>query len=211
MTYSNNSLRNRNVDDVKSEKKPEIKKVQTKGKTKIKKKSEISKIASAMISEEVTSIKEYAVYEVIIPVIKDTITQLVRGSIDMLFYGEIRSNSSRQSSTNASKVSYRDYYDGRRDSRIDTRRDSRPIQSRVSYDTLTWEYKEDAMEILDRMDEIVEQYGVVRVADLFEMAGVTGNGPTDHNYGWTSITSASVERDRYGEYYIKLQRPSPIR
>lgn len=205
--YIGKSIKNKDTEVNKKDTKPEIQKVVKKGKTKIREKSEISKIASSIVSDEVMNIKQYAIYDVIIPVIKDTLSQLGKGCIDMFFYGEIRSSSSRRSGSNASKVSYRDYYEDRRD----TRRESRPISSRISYDTLTWEYREDAVDVLDRMDEIVEQYGVVRVADLFEMAGVTGNGPTDHNYGWTSITTASVERDRHGEYYIKLQRPSPIR
>lgn len=207
--YSGNSIKNRDNKNQK-ENRPDVKKV-VKGKVKVKKKSEISKIANTMISEEVKSIKEYAIYEVVIPVIKDTITQLVKGSIDMLFYGEVRSSSSRRSSSSgASKVSYSSYYDDRYDRR-DRRPDDRRVAQRYSYDDITFTHREDAKEVLDRMDEIIEQYGVVRVADLFEMAGVTGNGHTDQNYGWTDITSATIERDRYNEYYINLHRPSPIR
>ena len=61
------------------------------------------------------------------------------------------------------------------------------------------------------MDDIVEQYGVVTVADLFDLAGVSGNGYTDQNYGWTSTNSADIFRDRDGAYRIKLLRPSPIK
>lgn len=203
--YTSNSLNSR-ADD--SEKREEVKKVVT-GKTKTKTKSEISKIATTMISDEVKSIKEYAIYDVIIPVIKETISQLVKGSIDMLFYGEVRgsSSSSKRGSSNASRVSYRDFYDGKNDDR----RDSGRSTSRYSYDDIIFDNRQDAKDVLDRMDEIVEQYGVVRVADLFELAGITGNGHTDQNYGWTNSKSASVERTGQNEYYIKLNRPSPIR
>ena len=59
--------------------------------------------------------------------------------------------------------------------------------------------------------EVVEQYGVVTVADMFELAGITGNGYTDQNYGWTSTRAASVERTRHGDYIIKITRPCNIR
>ncbi len=203
--YTNNSLKNRENGD----KKPEGKEVQkvVKGAAKTKKKNEMAKIAQNMISEEAKSIKDYAIYDVIIPVVKDTIAQLVKGSIDMIFYGEVKSSSrSSRSGTNASRVSYRDFYDDRRD-----RRDDRRTSTRYSYDDVIFDNKEDANEVLTRMDEIVEQYGVVTVADLFDLAGITGNGYTDQNYGWTSTRSASVERTRGGEYFLKLQRPNNIR
>lgn len=207
INYANNSIKSREAKTEK-EKTKVVKKV-VKGGTKTKKKSELAKMASTIVSEECNSIKDYAIYEVVIPVIKDTITQLVKGSIDMLFYGEVRHTSSRssRSGTNASRVSYRDYYD---DKQRDTRESRRPVD-RFSYDDILFGSRTDAEEVLNRMDEIVELYGVVTVADLFDLSGITGNGYTDQNYGWTSTKSASVERDRSGDYFIKLQRPSSIK
>ena len=99
--YPNNSNRNR---EEKKEKK--VEKVVTKGAVKTKKQSELKKIAGNIISEEAKSIKDYAIYDVVIPVIKDTITQLIKGSIDMLFYGEVRSSrgSSYYRGTNATRI-----------------------------------------------------------------------------------------------------------
>lgn len=209
--YVGNSIKEREaVTDKKEVKK--IQKVVKQG-VKTKKKSELSKIANNIIADEAKSIKEYAVYEVIIPVVKDTITQLIKGSVDMLFYGEVRSSRSSRSGSNASRVSYRDYYDDKRGRDRDRdRRDSRDSRSsRYSYDDIIFDNRQDAEEVLNRMDEIVEQYGVVTVADLFDLVGVTGNGYTDQNYGWTSTRSASVERTRHDKYILKLQRPSNIR
>lgn len=205
MSEYNNSIKSR---ENKQEKK-EVKKV-VKGKAVAKKKSEASKIAGSIIAEEAKSIKDYAIYEVLIPAFKDGISQLVKGCIDMMFYGEVKpTSSSRRGSSygGGTRVSYRDYYDDRRSDR----RDERRVSSRYSYDDVIFESKQDAEDVLDRMDELVEQYGVVTVGDLFDLAGVTGNGYTDQNYGWTNISSASVERNRHGEYIIRLNRPSPIR
>lgn len=206
--YASNSIKSR--EQKTTEQKPKTKEVTkvVKGGVKVKKKSEMKKIANSIISEECKSIKEYAIYEVIVPVVKETISQLVKGSIDMLFFGEVRSTSSRsRSGNNASRVSYRDYYDDRRDRDRDSRRRD-PV---YSYDDITFEYKEDAEEVLNRMDEIVDQYGAVSVSDLFELAGRTGNGYTDNNYGWTSIRSATVERLGHNEYIIRLTRPKHIK
>lgn len=202
--YGSNSLNNK--ENKHEQPKKEVTKV-VKGKVQQKKKSEFNKIASSIISDECKSIKEYTIYEVLVPVIKDTISQLIKGSVDMLFYGEVRGgSSSRRSSSNASRVSYSSYYDDRRSDRRDSSR-----SARYSYDDVSFDYREDANEVLNRMDEIVEQYGVVTVADLFDLVGMTGNGYTDQNYGWTSTRSAEVIRARDGKYIIKIQRPTNIR
>ena len=59
------------------------------------------------------------------------------------------------------------------------------------------------------MDEMMEEYGIVRVADLFDLVGITGDY-TDNKYGWTNIRNAEVVRVRDG-YKIKMPRAMPIR
>lgn len=53
------------------------------------------------------------------------------------------------------------------------------------------------------MDELIDTYKLVSVADLKDLVGITGNY-TDNRYGWTSIRSAEVVRVRDG-YTIKCQ------
>lgn len=207
--YEGNSIKSREA-AVKEEKKP-VEKV-VKGSVKTKKKSEFKKIAGAMINDEVRSIKDHTIYGIIIPTIVDTISQIVKDSIDLTFHGEVRGSnrsSSRGGSSNrsASKVSYRDYYDDRRDDR----RRQPDRYERYSYDDLIFDSEGDANDVLNRMDEIIEQYGVVTVADLFDLADVTGNGYTDQNYGWTNLRSAQVVRNRHNEYTLKMPRATSIR
>jgi hypothetical protein len=58
------------------------------------------------------------------------------------------------------------------------------------------------------MDELIETYGLVRVADLYDLVGITGNY-TDNKYGWMNIRNADIVRVRDG-YMIKLPRAMPI-
>lgn len=200
--YENNSIKNK-------ENKKTVEKV-VKGDVKTKKKSELYKIANSIVAEEAKDVKDYVIYDVLVPVIKDTISDLIKGTIDMLLYGKVSGRSSSRHGGNYSRVSYRDYYDDRRSSRRDDdRRNTRAL--RYSYDDLTFDHREDAEEVLSSMDDIIEQYDVVTVADLFDLAGVSGNGYTDQNYGWTNLSAASVMRTRTNEYIIKLPRPCSIR
>ena len=59
------------------------------------------------------------------------------------------------------------------------------------------------------MDEMMETYGQVRVADMYDLVGITGEY-TDNNYGWTNIRNAEVVRVRDG-YKIKMPRALPLR
>ena len=58
------------------------------------------------------------------------------------------------------------------------------------------------------MDELIDRYEVVSVADLYELVGITGNY-TDNKYGWTNIRNAEVVRVRDG-YVLKLPKATPI-
>ena len=62
--------------------------------------------------------------------------------------------------------------------------------------------------MLDRMNEIVETYGLVKVADLYDLVGLTCNY-TDNKYGWTSLRTADIVRVRDG-YTLKLPKAMPI-
>ena len=107
----------------------------------------------------------------------------------------------------ADKVSYRDYNDI---SRSDSRSyDRTRTNSGYSYDDIVLESRGEAEAVLSRMDEIMDEYNIVRVADLYDLVGVTGNY-TDNNYGWTNIRNAKIVRVRDG-YKIDMPRALPIR
>lgn len=209
--YANNSNSNRS-----KENKGDDKKVKTVVKSKVvqKKKSGLSKVVDSFITTETGSIKEYVIYDVIIPEVQNIISNVIKGSIDMLFHGEVRKNyGGRQGGYgNASRVSYADYYDRGRQNLSRRNNDYRRERSSImSVDDIIFETRDDAEAVLDRMDELVDCYGVVSVADVFELSGVSGNGFTDRNYGWTNIRNADIERERGGSgYCLRLSRPTNI-
>ena len=70
------------------------------------------------------------------------------------------------------------------------------------------ENRGEAEDVLSRMDELIDQYGLVSVADLYDLVGINGNY-TDNKYGWFNIRTASVVRVRDG-YMIKLPKAVPL-
>ena len=177
----------------------ERKKIEPIAQAKTKKKSEAKKLVGAFVQEDVTSVKDYIINDVLIPAAKKAITDIITNGIEMLLYGETRSKSKDRST----KVSYTKYYDRDYD---------RPARSRgrygYDYDDIILDTRKEAEEVLDRMDDLIDSYGVVSVADLYDLVGISGNY-TDNKYGWTNLRNADVQRVRDG-YLLKLPKALPF-
>lgn len=174
------------------------------GTAKTKKKSDLHKFTDIFVSEDISNVKTYIFMDVLVPAMKKALSDIVTNGIEMLLYGE--SGRSKRSSS-GSKVSYRDYgraYDDRRD----RDRPSARTRSGYSYEEVILDSRTEAQDVLDELDAIIDKYGMVSVADLYEMVGITGVH-TDNKYGWTDIRNASVVRIRDG-YMLKLPRPLPF-
>ena len=194
-----NSYKSREESALASQKKKQINKV-TKGTVKTKKKNEMSKLGDIFISEDASKVKSYILMDVLVPAIKKAISDIVTNGIDMMLYGESGRTKKRSS---ADYVSYNRYYD-RRD------RDERYVtKSRYSYDDIIFESRAEAEEVLDRMSEIIDTYGAVSVADLYDLVDVSGTY-TDNNYGWDNLRNAEAVRVRDG-YILKLPKITALK
>lgn len=180
------------------EEKRVVKPVTTSAKTK---KNEVRKLTDIFISEDVSNVKSYIFMDVLVPAIKKAISDIVTDGVDMILYGG--SGGGKRKSSSASKVSYSGYYDKR------DRREARPVTGgRFNYDDISVPYRGDAEEIIDRMDEIIETYGEVSVADMYDLAGLTAPH-TANKYGWTNLRNAKVVRTRDG-YVLDLPKALPL-
>lgn len=174
-----------------------------KGKAKVKK-NEVRKWTDVFIAEDASNVGNYILMDVIVPSIKKAFYEGITGALDMLLYGGRGGGGKRPT---ADKVSYRDYSSvSRRDDRsYNTTRTT----SGYSYDDIIVDSRGEAEAVIQRMDEIMEEYEQVRVADLYDLVGISGEY-TDNKYGWTNIRNAEVIRVRDG-YKIKMPRAIPLK
>lgn len=162
------------------------------------------KLAESFVSEDVKDVKSYVIFDIIVPTVKDTILDL----INMAFYGESYGNrrtKNRGYYTNE-RVSYSSYYKSDRDrDRHDERRRSRRSTEvpEIIVDT-----RVEAQDVLEEMNNLIDEYDSVTVADLCQIVGITGQY-TDEKFGWYDLSSARIRRDRNG-YLLDLPRPKPI-
>ena len=186
----------------KEEQKLPEKKIEPVAKAKVtKKKNNVRKLTDTFVSEDIQNVKSYVLMDVLVPAIKKAISDIVTNGVDMILYGE-SGRSTRK--TNASTVSYRNYYDNRRDDRYSSSR----TRTGYSYDDVILETRSEAEDVLTRMDELIDTYGVVSVADMYDLVGISCNY-TDNKYGWTNLRNAEPVRVRDG-YMLKLPKALPI-
>jgi hypothetical protein len=166
-----------------------------------KKKTGLRKFTEEFISDDAKNIKSYVIKDVIIPALKKVISDIVRDGIDMILYGGVGDSGRR---SNVDRISYRNYYDNR----SSVRRDDRTYSSVYDYDDIILATMGEARDVLSRMDELIDTYGMVSVADLYDLVGISGNY-TDNKYGWTNLKTARITRVRDG-YRIEMPRAMVI-
>lgn len=167
---------------------------------KVKKKSELSKIGEIFIAEDIGNVKEYLTNEIFIPAMKNLFSDIFVGGLDMLINGKRRGS---RSGSVVDNISYNRYFKDRGGEPPEPR-----ARDRYNPDSIVFASRGDAEKILMAMEDTINTYGIVTVADLCEYTETRG-AYTDHRYGWTSLRSAYVDRV-HGGYVIRFPKAMPI-
>lgn len=158
-----------------------------------------SRLLKELISDDVDSIGEYLLTEVIIPTIKNGIDDLITNGLHMILWGTTAGKSSKNSSI--PHVSYSKFY-SQGDSR---KKPTTTTDDRYDCDPLIFDNRADAEEVLNTMIDLIDTYQNVSILDLYDLVGKETNF-AQQKYGWTSLGSARVDRVREG-YLLKLPKP----
>lgn len=191
--YKSNSIKNRGKTETSepvTKREEEVKPLNLKGAASRKKKNLLQKAASEFIKSDIKSIKNYALSEVVVPNLKRILSDTFNGTIDMLFYGEIRDRRRGRGPVAYDKA----FVGGSSDSKKTGRGLSRSV---YDYDDVILSEKEDCEDIIQELFEDLEEYGCVRVSDLYTLVGWDVVS-TDHNYGWYDLRGSYAEPVRDG-------------
>lgn len=169
------------------------------------------RLAETFTGDDAQSVGQFVLFEVIVPAVKATITDVVSKGVEQFFYGSSggrsRSGADRRQypRTNYSEMSSRsDRGYGRREE--PARRElSSKARAAHDFDEVTVMTRGEGDLVIERLRDALEQYGSVTVADFYDLVGLTGDF-TDNKYGWVDLRGADLSRVR-GGYVFDLPRP----
>lgn len=173
-----------------------------KGEVVAKKRSIGRKFKDTFIAADFGSVMRYVVGEVLIPAARNMIVDASRSGIERLVYGESRRyrGVSGESRYQYNRPVERTAYSGI------SSRFAPPVQrgprSRHTRDDIIVSTREDGESVLEVMNEIVDRYGMVSIADMNELVGLP-IAHTDQKWGWTDLRGASIVQIREG-YLIEF-------
>ncbi len=140
--------------------------------------------------------------------VSDAVSQasnFLRDGVDRALYGETRARRTVTTRPNTGYVNY-------------TRmaRPSAPAYNTISargrashdFGEIIVATRGEAQDVIDALQELIEQFDVATVADLYDLVGITGEF-TDNDWGWHDLRSATVRHTR-GGYLLVLPRTRPV-
>jgi len=163
------------------------------------------------ISGTVRGSLQYAVLDVVLPMVKDMVVEAGASALERLFFGEgrRRGGSTIPQSGPYGHVNYT-RYSSQSSARMPSaqRAMSRRARQAQDFDEIVLDSRTEAEEVIDRLYDLVGKYDTATVADLYELVGLASNH-TDYKWGWADLHGAGVQRIRDG-YLLDLPDPIPL-
>lgn len=172
------------------------------GRVRVKKqrKGNLEKAAEIFTGQDLNSVKEHLIKDVLFPNIQKLLYDTITNGADTIIYG----GKGKNKQSDGTRVSYWRSYDS--GSGSNNEKQTYSGRGIYNFENLLFEKKQDAEAVLDSMQEIIDQFGVVSVADLYDLADVTIDNTTASNYGWKSIASAKSVATPDG-WILSLSKP----
>jgi hypothetical protein len=169
------------------------------------------RLAETFLGGDAKTVANYVVFDVLIPAAKDMFSDAVSQGFDRMLWGDSARSGRRGGGRpvgDAGHVSYNRMSGSRTREREDPRRQNRQVREAHNFDDILLATRHEADTVLERMSDLVNQYDVCTIADLYSLVGITPTF-TDNNWGWTELIGSRAVRDG-GGYLLDLPRPKPV-
>lgn len=179
------------------------------GSTKVHEKTAVQRAGEAIFAEEPATVRSYVLWDVVLPKLKDVISEVVKAFVDGLLYGSgSKRNSSIERRGGASYVNYSAKYGVGNKKEPSYRYGGGSRSLRKTYEDIEFDKREDAENVLQSLVDLTMEYGQATVADYYELCRMRPYY-TDNKYGWGELSEAKVVRYR-DCYMIDLPRPEVL-
>lgn len=225
--YQGNSKLDREIaaEETPVQEEPRLKKLE--GVTVVKTKKSLGKRIKEGLGggSDMQSVGSYLLWDVAVPAARDLIFDIIiegaRGSL----YGEARGRSRGSSgpisnivgSNNNSRIRTTNY-NGVSQSPIIGQQQGVRSAGNVGASTGQFDFSDlkvdsrgQAEHIIQSMRDAIQQYGLVSVAEFYNLIGQSGNGFTDQKHGWNMETFEGARaRAHRGGFVLEIPQPSPF-
>lgn len=188
------------------------------GGVEVRKQSGIGRFLRQLFAEDMSMVKQTFVEDVLRPFVQDGLSGIFHDGVDLLIYG---GRGRRGRSRRELFANQRTRYDKISRSSLDRGSSLRRTSDRDYDDDEVEAYDDDlfvfasrskAEDVYNAMEDAIEMYKAVSVADLYDLAGISNpkGDFTNRSWGWTSTDDIKIRR-RGGKYVLDLPKPENIR
>lgn len=177
------------------------------GEVTVQKKSLGRKFKDLFIEADFRSVTHYVIGDILLPALKNMMVDSVSKGVERMAYGE--SAVRRRSYGPGPRITYNNPINrGYRDHASRTPSVPTPRSTRRNRDDFILQSREEADLVLERMNDIIDTYEVVSVADLNDLVGFPTHH-VDNKWGWVYLGDVQVRQVREG-YLIDFPPAEPI-
>jgi hypothetical protein len=178
---------------------------------KVRKKGLGSRFKEAMFGgEDIKTVIENVVFEVMIPAAKDMMADAFMETINRKLGSNVGRRVSRSVAAHSGPIAYNRF--AQTTVRESTTRPPIGVRARrgnYEVEEILFDTRSQAASTLDEMRARLNRYGAVSVMDFYDMVGQTGNH-VDEKWGWVNLSSAGVANMGREGYMITLPDAAPL-
>ena len=177
------------------------------------KKSLGKKIKESFTGDDARSVLFYLAVDVAVPAVKTLLGDLVNQGLSRAMWGDGAPNRISTGRGAGYNNMYRQLGSaqtaGRYDGGSPAARSMTPRGRAVhDFTEIVLPDRAQAEEVIERLHDIVNDYGFASVSDLYDLVGITGSY-TDDKWGWADLRASGVSRVREG-WLLNLPRAVPM-
>lgn len=166
------------------------------------------RIAASFAGDDLRSVGTFVLFEVFVPEAKRMVVDIFTQGVERAFFGS--------SSPRASAARPGGYTPYNRMSIGGSSTPARPAAPMISqrararhdFSEIVLTKREEAVDVLDRLQLNLEEFNIATVSDLYDLVGITGNF-NDNKWGWTTLSGSGVRMTR-GGFVLDLPAPQQL-
>ena len=171
------------------------------GSATVSKNTDIGNVVSKFLVDGVRTAGKSMITDVLFPQCKQAVYNAIINGINVLFWGPGGVKKSTTILGTGTKVNYTPT-----NKNAVTRKVTPSVNATMDPEDVQFETRMDAQNVYDTMQEVIEQYDKVSLADFLELASVANDNFTYRKYGWTTLPPADIRRLGNGAYYIRFPK-----